>query len=604
MPVDGVNTPPSAPSNMTGREITDTASEQSENSAIPPDSERWARILIGVLTLSFGLAGVLMIPSGEYTTVQAALVALVTASTIPVAAVWFLGSWPGQGVANLYILYADVGVIFVLITQKSSLIAMPGCAMLAIILIFAIVGASPRVLLLHLYVSLALLLLLAAMAIQDGSNPWSVMSRVVTLGSLFAAPFALRPYIRYLRQRAESALLDSLTGLLNRRGLFDTVDELNVVGPGMRTDVRAMGVVVIDIDRFKSINDRYGHPTGDAVLIEVANRLKHAASTESAVSRLGGDEFVCVHIGTREEVDDAEVRIRSALEESFSGPPFTTSIGSAGDTTIRGDATGAVVRRLIAIADIDLYRNKAHLHNANRSYPVDPLVIRDRIHALIDEGGPNIVFQPICDAVTTEVVGYEALSRFPFGHGSPLIWFRDATSAGIGPLLELAAIDAALAAMHSLPQSAFVSINASAETIRSTDLLDRLTPHLGVRTICLEITEHERVDDYRSVARSVEGLRAAGVRISVDDVGAGFSGFLQVVELKPDTLKIDYTLVHGIDNDPARRAATVALTAFAKEVGATLIMEGVETEGELRVAVELGVDMVQGYLTGRPVPAP
>lgn len=570
----------------------------------PPDSERWARALIGTLTVSFGLSGLLMIPSGQFTTTQSVFVGLASLSTIPVAGLWILGSWPRRRLANAYVMYADIGVTGVLLAFDSPFIAMPGCAMFSIVAVFAIVGTSPRVLAVHLSVATAVLLLLATSSILDGTDAWLVASRTVTLGSLFAVPFALRPYIRHLRKRAQVALRDSLTGLWNRRGLFDVVEQLNMVDAGTKSDTSVIGVVVIDIDRFKSINDRFGHPSGDAVLVEVANRLSKAASVDSVVSRLGGDEFVCVHIGSRAEVDDAEDRIRAALEESFSGPPFTTSVGSAGDVTIRGDATGALVRRLVALADIELYRNKSHHKSDGPTPTVDPLQVRERIESLIESGGPNVVFQPICDTTTRDVVGYEALSRFPFGHGSPLIWFRDATQVGIGSRLELTAIDNALRDMQTLPAWAFVSLNASAETIRTTDLLARLEPHIGGRTIYLEITEHERVDDYRSVARSVEGLRAAGVRISVDDVGAGFSGLRQVVELKPDTLKVDYTLVHGIDTDPTRRAAAAALAGFARDVGSTLIMEGVETVGELRVAAELGVDMVQGFLTGRPEAPP
>lgn len=530
-------------------------------------------------------------------------VGVASASTLPVAVAWFLGRWPTRRLAHAYVLYADIGIATVLLAHDSSFVAMPGCAMFSIVAVFAIVGASPRVFRGHVAFGVVVMLVLAAMAVADNADRWSVAARFITLGSLFVVPFALRPYIGFLRHRARWALHDSLTGLNNRRGLFEMVDQLNGVGSTSKPSARFIGVVVVDIDRFKTINDRYGHPSGDAVLIEVADRLRQAASTGSVVGRLGGDEFVCVHIGSRAEVDDVELRVRAALEESFRGPPFTTSIGSAGDTTIRGDSTGALVRRLVAVADIDMYRNKNRLDEDFPTNFVDPLQIRDRIETLIDAGGPSIVFQPICDTTTTDIVGYEALSRFPFGHGSPMIWFRDATGAGIGPRLELAAIDKALEAMATLPPSAFVSINASAETIRSTDLLARLAPHIRARTIYLEITEHERVDDYRAVARSVEGLRAAGVRISVDDVGAGFSGIRQVVELEPDTLKVDYTLVHGIDHDSTRRAAAAALAAFAREIGSTLIMEGVETEAELRVAAELGFDMVQGFYTGRPAAA-
>ncbi|MGA9870054.1 MAG: EAL domain-containing protein [Rhodococcus sp. (in: high G+C Gram-positive bacteria)] len=587
-----------------GGRRTPGATERDEPKSAMAHGIRWGRILIGLLTISFGVAAVLLIPSGQFGGVNTLVVAVAAASTVPTALLWFMGAWPTRRMATVYVLYADLGVTAVLLAAQSAFVGMPGAAMFAIIAVFAVVGTSPRLLILHLCISAVVLAILAGMAISQGADAWIVASRTVILGSLLLTPLALRPYMRYLRARARGALRDSLTGLWNRRGLFDGIAHLNRLGAGARAEERAIGVVVIDIDRFKAINDRFGHPSGDAVLVEVANRLKQAASAEAVVSRIGGDEFVCVHVGVRTDVDDAEARIRNALEESFSGPPFTTSIGSAGGTVIRGDSTGALVRRLIATADIELYRDKNHVPTGARPSSVDPLGVRERIESLIEAGGPGVVFQPICAVPTSKVVGYEALSRFPFGHGSPMIWFRDASSAGIGVRLELAAIDNALKSMSYLPADAFVSINASAETIRSTDLLARLSPHISERTLCLEITEHERVDDYRAVARSVEGLRAAGVRISVDDVGAGFSGLRQVVELKPDSLKVDYTLVHGIDADSMRRAAAAALVGFACEVGSTLIMEGVETEAEMRVAVELGVDMVQGFYTGRPEAPP
>ncbi|WP_254303633.1 bifunctional diguanylate cyclase/phosphodiesterase [Rhodococcoides kyotonense] len=565
-----------------------------------PDDQRWARLLVGAMTLSFGLAGMLVIPSGQFSTGESIFVGLATLSTVPVAVAWCLGSWPSPRLAALNVLWADVGILGVLLAFESPFAAMPGCAMFAVIAVFAIVATSQQMLVLHLVFSIGALAVFAVLSVLDGIDPWLAGSRCVTLGALFVVPFAVRPYLHDLRRKAEVALRDSLTGLFNRRGLFEAVEEFNESVPDSPREDIVIGVLVIDIDGFKAINDRYGHPSGDAVLVDVANRLRGAASSDTVVARLGGDEFVCVHVGSRTDVDGIERRIRAALEETVDGPPFTASVGSAGEAATRGDTTGAQLRKLIAIADIDLYRSKVHPQALVPVHRIDPLQVRDQIDSMIAAGGPSVVFQPICDTATTEIVGYEALSRFPFGHGSPLIWFRDASQAGIGPRLELAAIDEALRAMATLPPDAFVSINASAETIRTTDLLARLSPHVCSRTLYLEITEHERVDDYRSVARSVEGLRAAGVRISVDDVGAGFSGLRQVVELKPDALKVDISLVRGIDTDPTRRAVAAALAKFAHDVGSTLIMEGVETAGELRVALELGVDMVQGFLTGRP----
>ncbi|CCQ13983.1 Phytochrome-like protein cph2 [Rhodococcus sp. AW25M09] len=566
------------------------------------------------MTLMFGLAGLLMIPTGQLSESMSIAVLVTSATTVPVAIAWYIRPRTSPFLSKVYVLYADIGIVLVLFSFQTPFDAMPGCAMFAIVAAFIVVAGSYRAMLIHLGVATITLAALGFLSVADGADPWLAASRAVTIGSLYATPFMVKAYIGQLRLSAARALRDPLTGLWNRRGLLDTVDTLRAtrVAPAGSTDGsaadngEALGVVVLDIDRFKQINDRFGHPSGDAVLIEVARRLTEAVGERSVVARLGGDEFVVVAAGTRGVIAQSDHRIRAALEEAFDGPPFTASVGSTVETLDADTNIHVLVRRLIALADIEMYRFKSRTSGsglAARAEADSHEQTRHRIDALIAAGGPDIVFQPICETVTGSVVGFEALSRFPFGGGSPLSWYRDAIDSGLGPRLERAAIDRALEAMHSLPADTFISLNASADTIRTTNLLDRLRPHLASRTFHLEITEHERVDDYLAVTRAIENLRTAGVQISIDDVGAGFAGLRHVIELRPDTLKVDYALVHGIDSDPLRRAAAAAIIGFARQIDATVIMEGVETEAELQVATELGAEMVQGFLTGRPKPA-
>lgn len=565
--------------------------------------ERWVRYFIGCLTLLFGLSGVLMAPSGIYDGGVAVFVLIGSLTAIPVAIAWFVRPWPSPPLANAFVLYADVSIVAILFSSVDSFVPLTGCMMFTIVGVFTVIASSSRVMWTHLAVSVATVLTLGVLAVRQGTNPWLVSATAVTVATLYLTPLMMRTYLRYLRSRASGAVIDSLTGLYNRRGLLEAIDGVNDAYADTTTD-RTIGVTVLDVDRFKDINDRFGHPTGDAVLIDIASRLVSAVPETSVVSRLSGDEFVIVHIGSAEQIASSDHRIRVGLDESYSGPPYTASVGSASEFLAGEPVTPAVVRKLIALADIEMYRSKSRLSEddgrSRGSTTGTRADVRTRIEGLISAGGPDVVFQPICDTVTREVVGYEALSRFPFGYGSPTMWFRDATNAGIGPLLEVAAIDRALAASESLPAGTFLSLNASANTIRSTDLPTKLRPFQKDRQFHLEITEHERVDDYRAVTRSIESLRAVGIFISVDDVGAGFAGLRQVVELRPDTLKVDYALVHGIDTDPVRRAAAASVIEFAHEIGSRVIMEGIETEAELRVAVELGADMVQGFLTGRP----
>ena len=146
-----------------------------------------------------------------------------------------------------------------------------------------------------------------------------------------------------------------------------------------------------------------------------------------------------------------------------------------------------------------------------------------------------------------------------------------------------------------------MSLNVSPETVVAGGLADTLAAHAPERLI-LEVTEHAHIDDYAPLNRALMRLRAIGVRLAVDDAGAGYAGLRHIVQLRPDVIKLDMSLVRHIDTDGARRSLTVAMRHYAEETGAKLIAEGIETEGELATLASLGVEFGQGYLLGRPAP--
>ena len=231
--------------------------------------------------------------------------------------------------------------------------------------------------------------------------------------------------------------------------------------------------------------------------------------------------------------------------------------------------------------------------------------LHHRIQSLLATGGPTMVFQPIVDLRGGGLVGLEALARFP-GSGraaSPGVWFTDAADAGCAVDLEMAAIQNALAALPSVPEGAFLSVNASAETATS-DALRRLLDSTDCTRLVLEITEHSPVEDHATLAAALSGPRAAGLRLALDDTGAGYAGLNQLLRLSPDIVKLDGMLTRDLDTDPARRALALALSAFCAEVGATMIAEGIETAAELAVLRELTPCWGQGFLLGRPGPLP
>ncbi|MDB5848591.1 MAG: hypothetical protein JWP29_2343 [Rhodoferax sp.] len=216
-------------------------------------------------------------------------------------------------------------------------------------------------------------------------------------------------------------------------------------------------------------------------------------------------------------------------------------------------------------------------------------------------GAPRIVYQPIFEVRSGCIAGVECLSRFDAQPArSPDAWFRNAVQVGMGVDLEMHCIAKAIDALASLPQNAFIALNASPETIMSGRLLPVLEP-LDLRRIVLEVTEHATVSDYDKLEDELAALRAGGIQLAVDDAGAGYASMRHILHLKPEVIKLDMSLTSGIDHDLGKRALARGLISFAKEIGTQITAEGVETQAELDLLTYLGVDKVQGYLLGRPV---
>ena len=226
--------------------------------------------------------------------------------------------------------------------------------------------------------------------------------------------------------------------------------------------------------------------------------------------------------------------------------------------------------------------------------------------AITDVIGSNdfeIHWQPIVDLATQKICGLEALSRFaPQPYQSPDRWFANAGQVGLQQELELTTLKSAIAEIPSLPPEFYLSLNASPETI-STGLLPGLLTHVDPRRIVFEITEHEAIADHAALMRALAELRGMGVRLAIDDVGAGYAGLSTVLRLRPDILKLDYSLVSNIDQDPARQSLATAMVHFAHEIGAKMIAEGIERPQEHQMLHRLGVKLGQGYLFARPAPA-
>ncbi len=229
-----------------------------------------------------------------------------------------------------------------------------------------------------------------------------------------------------------------------------------------------------------------------------------------------------------------------------------------------------------------------------------------RIQELLTDGSVITAFQPILCLETRKVVGVESLTRFSgYQELSPEVRFIEAASVGLDVELEILALRTALTTGASLPPGLYVAANLSPRACLDPRLAAAIVESaIPPRRIVLEVTERHEVGNYGPLADALAPLRRAGLRIAVDDAGAGFASMRHILQLKPDLIKLDREIIAGIDTDPAQRALGAAMVGFSSEIGAALVAEGIETEAELAAVTELGMTAAQGYLIGRPSLSP
>ena len=256
--------------------------------------------------------------------------------------------------------------------------------------------------------------------------------------------------------------------------------------------------------------------------------------------------------------------------------------------------------------DLDLMRTFARLAQGEVQNTLEHAAahsaIAGEIEQTILENRFDMAFQPIFELTHMVPIAIEGLCRFKGQpYRPPNFWFDDAARVGLARELELAVISYALKSLAQVPDSVYMSLNASADTIASGELAASLPAALAPR-LAIEVTEHDEVSDWAAFSRQLSALRDLGARIAIDDAGAGYSGLQQMIRLRPDIIKLDRSLVAGIDTDRVRRSLCTAMIHYARETKATLVAEGIETETELSTLIELGVGFGQGYHLTRPKP--
>ncbi|WP_211207214.1 putative bifunctional diguanylate cyclase/phosphodiesterase [Stackebrandtia nassauensis] len=412
------------------------------------------------------------------------------------------------------------------------------------------------------------------------------------------------------RELAKLAFTDPLTTLSNRRALLRTL-ESDVAGGSMPCTLLA-----VDLDGFKNVNDTRGHDIGDAVLVEVAKRLRESLRPTDVAARLGGDEFAVLLWCPPERGYEIAERLLAVLAEPyrFDGHAsvfLSSSIGLA------GCATADDVQALLRNADLALRSAKQQGKNQIEAY--DELfekrvrrrnVLEHELHGAINRGELYLEYQPVISLPHRRVVGAEALLRWQhptLGAVSPGEFIPVVEDAGLSSDLAtwtLGQVAERLAVWKAGGHPAWVSINLSPRQLHSrlfaTDLAQALlSKGVPPSRLVVEVTEHDVAQDMDILVAQLGALRGTGVRIALDDFGAGYSSLGQLHRLPVDILKIDRDLVAGSDEGAAPLADVVV--RLGERLGLAVIAEGVETETQLDVVKQAGCAMVQGYLLARPM---
>lgn len=434
----------------------------------------------------------------------------------------------------------------------------------------------------------------------------------VALAGLVAAVAAVRLSALRVGRRYESALAvarheaehDGLTGALTRAAF---ARELAARIAAAET-ARPLSLLAIDVDGFGHVNKLRGHAVGDALLVHLVRTTARVIRHEDVIGRLGGDEFAVLVRG--ENPQRVAERILAALREGATDAErVDVSIGIA-----RAPHDGTTGAALLRAADVAMRGAKRAGKARIVEYTGETVADRDEAQArrtltdAIARGEIAMAVQPVVDLRGGTIHAYEALARFALPGGlSTGETFALAERVGMREQLDLACFERALALLEQRPSGTRLAINVAGALLSQPHALALLAalPDEHARDVVLEITEDALVRDYAALRGAVRPLLARGMRIAVDDMGAGYAGLRHAIDLHPAYLKLDRALVHGVDGDPKRAALVDALLRYAEHAGAHIVAEGVETEGELAALRRLGVPFAQGYLLARPaVPWP
>ena len=449
---------------------------------------------------------------------------------------------------------------------------------------------------------------------QTPVSPLAVALAAVTLLAATArTQIAFRRVARLVELRRQVAT-DELTGLPNRRALY-AEGEVQLAGPE-----QPRGLLLLDLDKFKEVNDSLGHHAGDLMLVQVGARLRGRLRPEDVLARLGGDEFaVLLHEADPDQAVVVAVKLRAALAEPFAleGIALHTSV-SVGIALFPDH--GADLSALLRKADIALYKAKAsgsghHVYSsADDASDATRLQTVEELRAGLDSNQLVVHYQPKVDLTTGNVHSVEALVRWDHptrGLLYPDVFLGLVEEFGLMPALTQVVLTVALdqaAVWHANGRPLTVAVNLSASSLVDDHLPEHVMSMLAARgvptdVLQLEITEEFLMADRDRARDILTRLRSSGIRISIDDYGTGYSSLSYLRDLPVDELKLDRSFVTPMDDDPRAVALVASTVGLAHSLGLRMVAEGVETLVAYNQLKRLGCDQAQGYFMSRPIAA-
>ena len=451
---------------------------------------------------------------------------------------------------------------------------------------------------------------------------WSISGRPVhnELGHFFG----FRGFASDLTKMRQSeveldrlARQDALTGLANRQALRRALDDA-LVGAVRRK--HRCSIFLLDLDRFKAVNDTLGHPAGDTLLRLVALRLRDVIGDAGQVGRLGGDEFEVVlpSVSDKAELSKYAQGIIDSLSRPYTINGTAVSIG-ASVGIVTSDYDDRTSDDLMRDADLALYAAKAagkgcfrffepEMHEAARQRQL----MDSDLRVALERGQLRVVFQPSVNASSEEVTGFEALIRWDHPeHGpvSPALFIPLAEEIGLIDEIGEWVLRTACAEAANWPKHVTVAVNLSPVQFKQHSLPATVRSvlsdtGLAAKRLELEITEGVLLSNDEHVHDMIRGLKDIGLKLALDDFGTGYSSLSYLQRVPFDKIKIDQSFVRGASDPQSRNAALIrAMVGLASDLHMQTTAEGVETQDELLLVRNLGCSLVQGYIFGKPMPA-